>query len=152
MKSPHCCLKDMHHIGTGKPWRCYWTHPVSTTSVSWAWTILWKWPLPLVWMTPFQLWGSNKRPQTTFVKDITTDSFVNVPSGTGIIFSVVPAASRPGCLPFILGNVPFLLPLTSSSLSAGLKDDFHFSDLAPTNLRRYSTVPDYAADEFLLIS
>lgn len=46
-------------------------------------------------------------------------------SGLGIIFSVVPAAWRPGCLPFILGNVPFLLPLPSSSSYADLKDVSH---------------------------
>lgn len=72
------------------------------------------------WHLTQRLW---RRPQTTFIRIQTTDSFTNRPSGWGTIFSVVPAAWQPGCLPFILGNVPFLLPLPSSSPSADLKDE-----------------------------
>lgn len=91
--------------------------------------------------------------QHAFIGIYTADSFTNTPSGLGIIFSLVPASWRPGCLPFILGNVPFLLPFPPAFPSAGLKDVSHFFYLAPTNPRRYSsTVPVYAADEFLLIS
>lgn len=45
-----------------------------------------------------------------------TDSLWNSPSGLGIIFSVVPASWQPGCLPWILGNVPFFLPWPSPAL------------------------------------
>lgn len=101
MKSPHCCLENTHHINTGTPWRCYWTHPCHHPVFSRDWTHLVK-----TTHTSGQndeLWGSEK-PQTTFIRIQTAGSLV--PSGVGIIFSVVPDAWRPGCLPFILGNGP----------------------------------------------
>lgn len=67
-----------------------------------------------------------KKASTTFIKIWTPDSFSNALSGLEVIISVVPAARQPGCLPFIPGNVAFLLPLPSSPPSAGPKDVSHF--------------------------
>lgn len=68
MKSPHCCLKDTHHINNGTQWRCYWTHTVSSPDVSW------DWPLPPVWLTLNS--EALKKASDHFHKDI-NNWFVN---------------------------------------------------------------------------
>lgn len=68
-----------------------------------------------------------------------SDSLTDVPSGSGIISSKVPTSQGSGCLPFLLGNIPFLLPFT-------LRLSVH-----RPSIWRLSFVPVYAAVEFLLV-
>uniref|UniRef100_A0A3Q4GBA6 Serine/threonine-protein kinase DCLK2-like n=1 Tax=Neolamprologus brichardi TaxID=32507 RepID=A0A3Q4GBA6_NEOBR len=59
-------------------------------------------------------------------EEVLSHLWVTVRALRHVIVSVVPAARQPGCLPFIPGNVAFLLPLPSSPPSAGPKDVSHF--------------------------
>lgn len=74
-----------------------------------------------------------KKASTTFIKIWTPDSFSNAPSGLEVIVSVVPAARQPGCLPFIPGNVAFLLAFPPQPSFCWSEGRLSFLLLAPAN-------------------